>query len=219
MNDFPGWFNDYSKEQLKECDDDGGCFTNDSLEELQIAYIKIWSVIEIFSKIIIILAEKRAHLKEIKPVLDNIKQYRSALDSYENSLIEIISHHESSIDGACTKQFDIKDVPVFNKTLKKISGKKFSVSKNVVFKPALPKKDDIDKAIKILDIYPPQFSDFLNAADKESKFYTTRNKIAHEGNIDIKKESFVKERLIPILQISRGIRDYINSLPAGKDSE
>ncbi|MDY0269988.1 hypothetical protein [Trichloromonas sp.] len=212
LKDFPAWFLGFAEGQLAGYLHFGAAHHDETIEQLQIAYIKIWSVVEIFSKIIIILADKRTTTKELKPLVENIKRHREKLDEYEKGLIEIISFHESSINDSETNQFKINDVANLKIDLKKISSKKFSVSKSDVFKPALPKKNDLDKAIKVLNIDPPKFSDFLNAADKESKFYTTRNKIAHEGTVDLKKENFIKERLLPILQISLSIRDFASNM-------
>jgi len=67
MNELPAWFTEFSNQQIKGIDDELKLLESKSFEELQITYLKVWSVIEMFSKIVVILSKKRDYLKGIEP--------------------------------------------------------------------------------------------------------------------------------------------------------
>ena len=212
IKDFPGWFVDFVNKQLCDYEDADECFENMTLAELQVAYIKIWSVIEGFAKITHILASKRNFLRELEPEIDTIKSLKQKLTDYENKLKDVVDFHRQSIGGTnknVSLNFDaINAVKI---ELKKKKSIKFSVAKNVVFKGKLPNKENIDEAFKGLGLDIPEFSALLNNDGKPSKFYTTRNKIAHEGAVVVQIKTLKNERLLPILAMAKKIEAYIEA--------
>lgn len=220
MQDFPDWFIDFANEQLEDFPKTIEYFEDKSHAELQIAYIKAWSVIEIFAKIIKVLADKRAYLKEIKPKLEQLATAKIRLNAYEGKLRELINFYEDSINGKSDISLSFNAIVAADCKFGRNRCKRYSVSKSVIANEKLPNKEEIGKSLKILPINPPDFYDFLNAKDKPSNYYDTRNKIAHSGVAGISKLTLIKSRLLPVMEISLKIREYTkNSLHKRKDSK
>ena len=208
MQDFPGWFIDFANEQLKDFPQTIEYFESKSTAEIQIEYIKVWSVVEIFAKIIKVLADKRSYLKEIKPKLEQLTTIKNRLDEYENKLSALINFYEASLRGEINTSLPFESIATFEYKLGRNKCKKYSINKNVIFKENLPNKEQIEKSLKILSVRPPDFYNFLNAQDKPSSYYEIRNKIAHSGVAGITKHTLIKNRLLPVMEISLKIRAY-----------
>ena len=99
MNELPEWFSIFSTQQIEGVDIELERLELKSLEELQVIFIKAWSVIKIFSKIVVILFKKREYLQTIEPELDGIENKIRDINRYKSELQELIFYYKNSIDG------------------------------------------------------------------------------------------------------------------------
>lgn len=211
MNDFPDWFVSFSTEQLESLKSDISLLEQKPLPELQIDYLKVWSVIESFSKIVVTLAEKRNFLKDLKPQMKVIEQKTSELAQIKQELQKAIRYYESSIDGQLI-DWEVDAIRAFPKGVKKKDCKKFSVDKNIVFRATLPNRATTEKSLQALEFGVMKFCSVVNQGTNGSKYYSTRNKIAHEGIIDVEPITFIKDRFVTILDAAREIHEFVLQL-------
>lgn len=207
VRDFPHWFETFFNEQLSAIECHVEYFSSMPLPQLQITYIRLWSVIESFSKIVFLLAEKRHCVKELSPEIDRIKIIQTRLEQYKIDVLAALRFYQQSIDAASARNTEVlTDIAAVKIDFKRREFKQFSVDKSVVFKEKLPNKSVMDKAFSILEFNVAGFSDLLNDGSKNSKYYQTRNQIAHEGKADITAESLINKRIMPLLTVINEIK-------------
>jgi len=209
IKDFPDWFIEFANEQLKDFPKNVSAeyFENKSIGEVQIEYIKVWSVVETFAKIIRILADKRSYLLEIQPKLEQLAIAKTEFDEFADKLGKLIKFYKDDLRGE-KSSLQFTKIQALKKNIKAIECTKFSTSKNVIVKMTLPNKQEIEKSLRILSIRPPKFCEFLNANGQQTQYYETRNNIAHSGFAGITKQTLIKNRLLPVMQMSCNIRNY-----------
>ena len=199
LPDFPDWFQPFLQEQMKEVPD----FTEQEsyhIDNLMLAYIKLWGIVEAYSKIIYRLYEKRTHLKEIEPLLNEVKRHKENLIKWEQSVSILIAKYTENISTGT--------VPIASDNIKKetinlraIKATKFSVEKRDIALMKLPSKEDFEKAYVFLGIGQNNISSVLKPKNSESVFYKTRNSIAHEGKSDIALKNFILIRINPVKEV------------------
>lgn len=208
--DFPRWFEIFFNEQTDGIQCRSEYFLAMPMPQLQITYIKLWSVIESFAKIIFLLAEKRHCLKELAPEIQRIETIQTQLKQYQNDVLAAMSFYQQSIDANSVLNADVlKAITAVKGDFKRRELKQFSVDKSVVFKEKLPNKAMMDKALSTLELNVAGFSDALNDGSKNSSYYQTRNQIAHEGKSDISATTLIDKRIMPLLTVIKKIKDCL----------
>jgi len=174
-----------------------------------LAYIKLWGIVEIYSKIIYRLYEKRTHLKELEPLLNEVKTHRENLIRWEQSVSMLISQYTENISSGAVS---INSGAIKKETinLKSIKATKFSVEKRDISLMKLPSKEDFEKACEFLDISQKGISSVLKPKNGESIFYKTRNSIAHDGKSDILFRNFILHRINPLKKVTSEIKALAN---------
>lgn len=196
LPDFPNWFKPFLQEQIKEVPD----FTEQEsyhIDNLMLAYIKLWGVIEAYSKIIYRLYEKRTNLKEVEPLLNEVKRHKETLIKWEKSVSILIAQYTKNISTG-TEAITADNIKKENIDLKAIKATKYSVEKRDIALMKLPSKEDFEKACKFLGVDQKNISSLLKPKSSESVFYKTRNSIAHEGKSDIVFKNFILIRINPV---------------------
>src|SRR5690606_35485411 len=157
---------------------------------------------------------KREYAEEIKNRILKIK------DSLEKSLLEfnmreaelekIVSYYlnKDGVSSEIPKKVTLCDLST------KISDidchKQFSLDKATLSaNKRLPSKSDATTMVEKLPIKSRQFLDLLKDGKTQSKYYITRNHIAHEGKLDIKPDTLIKDRIVPVLNAAIEIRDEL----------
>ncbi|MGL4937088.1 hypothetical protein [Shewanella sp.] len=210
VHDFPRWFENFFNEQADGIQCRSEYFSAMPMAQLQITYIKLWSVIESFAKIVFLLAEKRHCLKELSPEINRIERIQTQLERYKNDVHAALNFYQQSINADSTRNTDaLTDIAAVKIDFKRRELKQFSVDKSVVFKEKLPNKTVMDKALSTLELKVVGFSDVLNDGSKNSNYYTTRNHIAHEGKSDITAAALIEKRIMPLLTVIKQIKDYL----------
>ncbi len=196
LPDFPDWFHDFLDEQLKEFPDFAEHETSRK-DDLMLSYLKLWGVIEAFSKIIVRLYQKRTNLIEIKAQLKEAECHKESMSEWEESLSVLITQYAENIN---TGTVSITADNIVKKTinLKAIKATKFSVEKRDIALMKLPSKENFEKACSFLEINQKGVLGLLKPKGGESVFYNTRNSIAHEGKLDIAFKNFVTIRINPV---------------------
>lgn len=207
VRDFPHWFEAFFNEQLNGIECHADYFSAMPLPQLQITYIRLWSVIESFSKIAFLLAEKRNFLKELMPEIKRVEGIQIQLEQYQKDVLAAINFYQRSIDVNSEFNADgLKMITAVKSDFKRRELKQYSVEKNVVFKEKLPNKAEMDKALSTLKLNVAGFSDVLNEGGKTSSYYQTRNQIAHEGKSDISAITMIDKRITPLLTVIKQIK-------------
>lgn len=210
VRDFPRWFGIFFNEQTDGLQCRSEYFSAMPIPQLQITYIKLWSVIESFAKIVFLLAEKRHCLKELSPEIQRIETIQTQLKQYQNDVLAAMSFYQQSIDVNSELNADgLKAITAVKGDFKRRELKQFSVDKSVVFKEKLPNKTVMDKALSTLELNVVGFSDVLNDGSKNSIYYQTRNQIAHEGKSDISATTLIDKRIMPLLTVIKQIKDCL----------
>lgn len=207
VRDFPRWFETFFNEQLSGIEYHAEYFSAMPVPELQITYIKLWSVIESFAKIAFLLAEKRHYLNELRPEIKRLEDIQTKIEKYKNDVLAAIDFYQSSIEA--NNEVNVNkptDIAFFKINFKRREFKQYSVHKSVVFKEKLPNKAEMDKALSTLALEVAGFADVLNDGDKASSFYKTRNQIAHEGKSDILAITLINERIMLLLKVIEQIK-------------
>ncbi|MDO6718697.1 hypothetical protein Q4575_04755 [Psychrosphaera sp. 1_MG-2023] len=201
LPDFPEWFESHLSEQL--------CSVSfESTSDSMISYIKLWGLIEIFTKIIVKLYEKRCHIKELEPLRRDICKAQAELKVYSESLENFISQYQQSIsyNEAINLSEDIAKVSI---SLKRLSVNKFSTKAKDIAPQPLPNQEDFERASNYLGLETELIGKLLKPKGKQSKYYDTRNLIAHEGKIDIKPDNLFNLRIQPIKTAVEQIRTIV----------
>ncbi|WP_372930646.1 hypothetical protein [Shewanella putrefaciens] len=207
IRDFPRWFEVFFNEQTDGVECHSEYFSAMPMPQLQITYIKLWSVIESFAKIVFLLAGKRHFAKELSPEIEKIESIQTRLDQYKNDVLAALSFYQQSIDADSARNTDaLTDIDAVKIDLKRRELKQFSVDKSVVFKEKLPNKTVMDKALSTLKLNVAGFSELLNDGSKISNYYQTRNQIAHEGKSDISATTLIDKRIMPLLTVIKKIK-------------
>lgn len=210
VRDFPRWFEIFFNEQTDGIQCRSEFFSAMPMPQLQITYIKLWSVIESFAKIVLLLAEKRHCLKELSPEIKRIETIQAQLKQYQLDMHAAMSFYQQSIDADSARNTDaLTDIAAVKIDFKRRELKQFSVEKSVVFKEKLPNKSVMDKALSTLELKVAGFSDVLNDGSKNSSYYQTRNQIAHEGKSDISAATLIDNRIMPLLTVIKQIKDCL----------
>jgi hypothetical protein len=198
LPDFPDWFEQRLVEQLVE-------IKFDSIEASMLSYIKLWGLVESFTKIIMKLYEKRCHLKELKPIIQNIAEARVKLDVYSGQLDEHIRQYSQSISAnqAITLNDDITSLGI---KLKRHEVSKFSTEAKDLAPQKLPNKEDFEKASNSLNVKLNLVAELLKPKAGKSRYYDTRNLIAHEGKLDLQPENFYRIRIEPLMNAINEIK-------------
>lgn len=210
VRDFPRWFETFFNEQTDGIQCRSEYFSAMPMPQLQITYIKLWSVIESFAKIVFLLAEKRHCLKELSPEINRIETIQAQLKQYQHDVHAALSFYQQSIDADSARNTDaLTDIAAVKIDFKRRELKQFSVDKSVIFKEKLPNKRVMDKALSTLELKVVGFSDVLNVGSKNSSYYQTRNQIAHEGKSDISATTLIEKRIMPLLTVIKQIKDCL----------
>lgn len=199
LPDFPDWFQPFLQEQLKDVPD----FTEQEsyhIDNLMLAYIKLWGVVEAYSKIIYRLYEKRTNLKEVEPLLNEVKRNKDNLVKWEQSVSILIAQYKENISTG-TVAITADGIKKETINLKAIKATKFSVEKRDIALMKLPSKEDFERACIFLGIHQKNISSVLKPKNSESVFYKTRNSIAHEGKSDIVFKNFILIRINPVKEV------------------
>lgn len=191
LPDFPDWFKQCLVEQLVK-------IKLDSIEASMLSYIKLWGLIESFTKIIMKLYEKRCHLKELEPIIQNIAETKLKLDVYSGQLDEYIRQCSQSISAnqAITLSDGIASLGI---KLKRQEVSKFSTEAKDLAPQKLPNKEEFEKALNSLNLKFDLVVDLLKPKAGKSRFYDTRNQIAHEGKLDLQPENLYHLRIEPVM--------------------
>lgn len=210
VRDFPHWFETFFNDQLSGIKCHADYFSAMPEPQLQITYIKLWSVIESFAKIVFLLAEKRHFAKELSPEIKRIETIQTQLKQYKNDVLTAMSFYQQSIDADSARNTDtLTDIAAVKIEFKRRELKQFSVRKSVVFKEKLPNKTVMDKVLSTLNINVSRISELLNEGTTPSSCYKTRNQIAHEGKADITAETLIDSRIMPLLTVINEIKDCL----------
>lgn len=218
VRDFPCWFEIFFHEQIRGIECHSEYFSVMPIEQLQITYIKLWSVIESFSKIIKILAEKRNFLKELTPEIKRVEGIQTKLEQYKNDVLAAISFYQQSIDANSeSNSRSLTAIAAVTINFKRYEMKQFAVEKSVVFKEKLPNKAEMNKALSTLKLNIAGFSDLLNEGGRASSYYQTRNQIAHEGKSDISATTLIDKRIMPLLAVIKQIKHCLEQPSQAKE--
>ena len=195
-NDFPNWFPEFVNEQLAKVPTFQEQQSYD-IDNLSIAYIRLWSVFEIYIKILVRLTEKRSAKKEIDARIKKAEQIASNLRDWIASAKIVSNEYEASIQLG--KVIDVeKNIGKFAGQIKSVSVEKFTVRKSDISSTRLPSAKDIEKACAEFSLKCSELTSLLQPTNSESKFYKTRNMIAHEGKSDIQERNFIVRRINPL---------------------
>jgi len=170
------------------------------IDNLMLAYIKLWGIVEAYSKIIYRLYEKRTHLKEIEPLLNEVKRHKENLIKWEQSVSILIAQYTENISTG-TVPIASDNIKRETINLRAIKATKFSVEKRDIALMKLPSKEDFEKAYVFLGIGQNNISSVLKPKNGGSVFYKTRNSIAHEGKSDIALKNFILIRINPVKEV------------------
>lgn len=209
---YPEWLKNDINELLNKVDP--SVLHSHSADELSVTYLRCWAVIELFTKVTHTMFEKREYAEDIKNRILKIK------DSLEKSLLEfnmreaelekIVSYYlnKDGVSSEIPKKVTLCDLST------KISDidchKQFSLDKATLSaNKRLPSKSDATIMVEKLPIKSRQFLDLLKDGKTQSKYYITRNHIAHEGKLDIKPDTLIKDRIVPVLNAAIEIRDEL----------
>ncbi|MER0215591.1 MAG: hypothetical protein DU481_05205 [Nitrosomonas sp.] len=210
---YPEWLKNDINELLNKVD--SAVLHSQNADELSVTYLRCWAVIELFTKVTHTMLEKREYAEEIKNKISTTK------DSLEKSLLEfnmreaelekIVSYYfnKDVIPSEIPKKVKLSDLSTKISDIdcqKKFSFEKAAISTN----KRLPSKSDATKMVEKLHIKSRQFLGLLKDDGKsQSKYYITRNHIAHEGKLDISPDTLIKDRIMPVLNAALEIRDEI----------
>ena len=183
IEDFPKWFDKFYLEQLQEVPSFEEQSTYD-IDNLNIAYIRLWSIIEIFSKIIYRLYEKRCNTKELTALENEVRQHLEGIAEYLDKIELAVQQYTSSESGELDS-ITFEGISKRSYILKPVKPVKYSVEKRDLASYSLPTKDKFEKACKSMNLRCPTVASLLKPDGGESKYYSTRNSIAHEGKPDI----------------------------------
>jgi len=212
MISYPNWLQDEIYDKLKNIDISTFSLQNEN--ELAITYLICWSVIEVFSKFIHVVYERKNHAEELRKKIevfrDSLETSLKKFQMLESDLDEIVNFYSNPFEPAkeLPAPVTLKELNVKLQDI--ICSKVFSTEKPVLASnKRLPSKSESAKAVEILNVKSTKFLDLLKVGKSQSKYYTTRNHIAHEGKIDIQKNTLVKDRIIPVLNAATEIRNEI----------
>jgi len=207
--DFPEWFPGFLNEQLKEVP----TFKEQPsyhIDSLSISYIRLWSIYETYVKVLYKLYEKRCALKEIDAKIQQAEQVAINATEWASNAKKISSNYSKSIHYGDPIDNDI-NVTKFTAQIKTITVSKYSVRKSDIALMPLPSEKDINKASSEFGINGVEVSFLLSPSNSDSKFYKTRNTIAHEGRADIQLRNFILIRINPLKEVIHTIKNYINA--------
>ncbi|MEJ1414258.1 MAG: hypothetical protein RPU13_13480 [Candidatus Sedimenticola sp. (ex Thyasira tokunagai)] len=170
------------------------------IDNLMLAYIKLWGIVEAYSKIIYRLYEKRTNLKELEPLLNEVKRHKENLIKWEQSVSILIGQYTENISTG-TVAITADNIKKEAINLKAIKVTKYSVEKRDISLMKLPSKEDFEKACVFLGVGQKNISSVLKPKNGESVFYKTRNSIAHEGKSDIVLKNFILIRIDPVKEV------------------
>jgi len=208
-NDFPDWFSEFVNKQLA----DVPIFQDEQsydINDLSISYIRLWSVFEIYIKILVRLNEKRSAKKKIDARINQAEKIASNLKDWVANARIVSSKYEASIQLG--KAIDIeKNIGKFTGQIKPISVDKFTVRKSDISSTRLPSAKDIEKACAEFSLNCSELTLLLKPTNSESKFYKTRNTIAHEGRSDIQERNFLAKRINPLRSAVDAIERHLST--------
>ncbi|MBV1928382.1 MAG: hypothetical protein KUG81_02605 [Gammaproteobacteria bacterium] len=207
--DFPEWFSDFIDEQLEEVP----TFKEQApynIDNLSIAYLRLWSIYETYIKILHKLYEKRCALKEIDAKIQQAENIAISANSWASNAKNISAAYLASIRFGEPINIDEKVVK-FTAQIKTIPVRKYSVRKSDIALMPLPNGNDIDKASTEFGINGSEISLLLHPSNSDSRFYKTRNTIAHEGKSDIQLRNFIGKRINPLKEVVDTIKGYVNT--------
>jgi len=207
--DFPEWFSSFLDEQLKEVP----TFKEQSaydIDNLSIAYIRLWSIYEVYVKVLKTLYEKRCDLKEIEAKIEKAENIVVSANVWVSDARNISLAYSKSIRFGESINIE-ENVSAFSAQIKTIPVKKYSVRKSDIAPMRLPTAKEIDKASSAFGFNGVEISHLLLPINSKSKFYKTRNTIAHEGKSDIQLRSFIINRINPVKEVVETIRRYVNA--------
>ena len=206
--DFPEWFAGFLEEQLAEVP----TFREQPsyhIDNLSIAYIKLWSIYETYIKILQKLYEKRCALKEIDVKIQLSETAAKDIKNWTLEAKKVSAAYLTSMRSG--KHIDIEDnIGKLTVNIKGITVSKYSVRKSDVALMALPNAKDIEKASVEFNLDGSEISHLLHPTNSESKFYKTRNIIAHEGKSDILLRNFILMRIDPLKEAVEAIKRYVD---------
>ena len=207
--DFPEWFADFLDEQLKEVPTFKEQPSYD-IDNLSIAYIRLWSIYETYIKILHKLYEKRCVLKEIDAKIQQAENVATSANTWASNAKNVSAAYSASIRFGETINID-ENVAKFTAQIKTITVSKYSVRKSDIALMTLPNGKDIDKASTEFGLNGSEISLLLHPSNSDSKFYKTRNTIAHEGKSDIQLRNFILKRINPLKEVVDAIKGYVNA--------
>lgn len=207
--DFPEWFSGFITAQLQEIP----TFTEQptyDIDNLTIAYIKLWSVYEIYIKILYKLFEKRCALKEITVKIEEARLMLDNAHSWISDAKEVSAAYSESI--RLGKRINIEHgVKKLSSNFKAIAANKYSTRKSDIVLMKLPTAKDIEKASEEFGLDGKRISHLLHPSNSESRYYKTRNTIAHEGKSDIELSNFIRLRINPMKDVVNLIQEQMNA--------
>ena len=208
-NDFPAWFTQFLDEQLAEVPtfDEQPSY---DIDNLSIAYIRLWSVYETYTKILNRLYEKRCALKEIDARIIQAEQVVADAAAWVLNAKKVSSSYLASIRFG--DSIDIEEsVTKLTAQVKTINVSKYSVRKSDIALMHLPSAKDIEKACVEIGLKDSGLGGLLLPSNSESKFYKTRNIIAHEGKSDIQLRNFILKRINPVREVVSIIKKHVDA--------
>ena len=208
-NDFPEWFSTFLEEQLGDVPTFREQPSYD-IDNLTIAYIRLWSIFEIYIKILRKLHEKRSALKEINAKIKHAEEVASNVSAWITDAKKVASAYSDSIRSGAHIDID-ENVAKLSAQIKTITVSKYSVRKSDIALMPLPTAKDIDKSCAEFEFNGSKLSNLLEPTNSESKFYKTRNTIAHEGKSDIQLRNFILMRINPLREVVDIIAGHLNA--------
>jgi len=208
--DFPDWFTVFINEQLAEVPTFNEQPAYD-IDNLSITYIRLWSIFETYIKIICKLHEKRSALKEINAKIEQAKHIAKKAKLWIDSAQEVSSAYSASVHSGDIIKID-ENVTKFTAQIKSITVTKYSMRKSDIALMKLPDAKAVEKASSEFDLEGSDISHLLHPTNSESKFYKTRNTIAHEGRSDIQLRNFITRRIDPLRNVVNIIEGYTNAI-------
>ena len=206
-NDFPEWFACFLKEQLSQVPTFNEQPSYD-IDNLAIAYIKLWSVFEIYIKVLVKLHQKRGALKEVDAKIKQAERIIENANNWVASAKELSDSYSASIRSGTVIDVD-KNLGKFSSQIKATSVSKYTMRKSDIVLMSLPNAKEIEKASAEFQLDCLELSNLLRPTNSESKFYKTRNTIAHEGKSDIQLRNFIIKRIIPLKKVVDIIKNYV----------
>ncbi|PHS26410.1 MAG: hypothetical protein COA83_03395 [Methylophaga sp.] len=161
------------------------------------------------------LYEKRSALKEINAKIEQAEHIAKNAKSWIASTQEISSAYSASIRFGETINID-ENGTKFTAQIKSITVSKYSMRKSDIALMTLPNAKAIEKASSEFSLKGADISHLLHPSNSESKFYKTRNTIAHEGKSDIQLRNFITRRIDPLKNVVNTIEGYINATTRGQ---